>query len=128
MLDAVDTPATPMPGSAYRRAVLDQATMIVVLIILATTVVLYALPAVAALSWLQLPFLGAFVEKTHAFDDVHSQGPDQWPAFKAGVQPKDLLIAINGIPVPRDKDLTDELRNYVPGQTVTVTVEHVNGT
>jgi len=116
-----------MKSSAYRRAILDQVTMIVVLIILASTVVLYALPAVAAWSWIQLPFLGAFVEKTHAFDDVRSQGPDRWPAFAAGVQPTDLLIAINGIPVPRDKDLTNELGKYSPGQTVTLTVEHRNG-
>jgi len=128
MVEAANTPATPMQSPVYRRAILDQVTMIVVLIILATTVILYALPAVAALSWIQLPFLGGFVEKTHAFNDVHSEGADQWPAFKAGVQRADLLIAINGISVPRDNDLTDELRKYAPGQTVTLTVERKDGT
>lgn len=42
------------------------------------------------------------------------------PADKAGIQPGDVLVAINGATVTSSLELTHELFKYKPGQTITV--------
>ena len=43
-------------------------------------------------------------------------------AQKAGVQPKDIIIALGGIPVENNTDLTRALRKFKAGETTTITV------
>ena len=43
-------------------------------------------------------------------------------AQKAGVQPKDIIIVLGGIPVENNTDLTRALRKFKAGETTTITV------
>lgn len=43
--------------------------------------------------------MGGFVEQTLVFNNVGATGPQPWPAFAAGVQPGDQLLAIDGLPL-----------------------------
>ena len=44
------------------------------------------------------------------------------PAYKAGIQAKDIIIDVGGYPVSNVTDLTRALRNFKAGDTTTVTV------
>jgi S1-C subfamily serine protease len=46
------------------------------------------------------------------------------PADKAGIQPGDIIVAINGTPTPTAQALGAALAEFRPGQKVSVTIEH----
>jgi len=83
---------------------------------------LWAVPL--ALRWSQQPFLGALVEVTHIVNDINSQAPDQWSAFRQGVKVYDRLLAINGVALPPGPL---DLSGYQVGEFVTLTVERASG-
>ncbi len=116
---------TPTAGDA--RALTDRILHLVVLLILGLTAVVYAAAAPLAISWSQRPFLGAFLEPTLVFNDIRSEGADQFPAFGEGLRPFDRLIAINDVPVSGDAQLNAELRRYPPGGLLDVAVERRGG-
>lgn len=44
------------------------------------------------------------------------------PADKAGLQPKDIIVKVNGTAIDAQHPLSSQLSQYVPGDTVTLTV------
>jgi len=128
MLDAANPPAAALEQSVDRRAQLGRVLQSLVFLILIATVVMYVASLALALRWRQRPFLGAFLEPTLAFNDIGSSGENRWLAFvQANVKPGDRLLALDGIPVPTDQRLADELKKYQPDQTVVVTFERADG-
>ncbi|MGH2521038.1 MAG: hypothetical protein ACRDH2_00920, partial [Anaerolineales bacterium] len=127
MAEIANTASPPREAPAYRRAFFDQAVQVVVGAVMILAVAMYLLSPFLALRWLQLPFLGAFLEQTHLFNDINSREPGRWPAFDDGVQPFDRLLAINGVPVLTDEALTAELEQFSPGQVVVLTLERQVG-
>ena len=49
------------------------------------------------------------------------------PGAKAGLVVGDVIVAVNGTATPTSNDLGTVLANYKPGQTVTLTIVHQNG-
>ncbi|HEY8479644.1 MAG TPA: trypsin-like peptidase domain-containing protein [Spirillospora sp.] len=49
-------------------------------------------------------------------------------AARAGIEPGDLILAVNDTPTPTQTDLTTVLANLDPGQTVTVEIQKQDGT
>jgi signal transduction histidine kinase len=83
-------------------------------------VIVYVLTPVLAWQWTRSPFLGVFLEPTLVISDAHNPN---WPAWQAGLQNADRLLAIDGRSVATGRDVAAVLRQRQPGQTVTLTVE-----
>jgi signal transduction histidine kinase len=98
--------------------------------VLALTLLIYLLATPAlAFRWLRQPFLGAFVEQTLVFNNVGATGAQPWPAFAAGVQPGDELLAIDGTRVDSSGAISRVLDQKAAGQSVTLSVaRNVNTT
>jgi signal transduction histidine kinase len=107
---------------AYRPTLFDQILQRIVTGIVLLTIAFYVLVLFLASAWLQRPFVGAFIEKADLFNDVRSQGADAFPAFQAGVQPRDHLLAVDGAPVSNSAALAAVLAQHQPGDVVTLTV------
>jgi signal transduction histidine kinase len=128
MVEAAETTVKPGATAAQREALTAQVLQGVVLVVLVATVILYALTPALAFRWVQLPFPGAFVERTLIFNDVGASGANPWPAFaQGGVRPGDRLVALDGVPLPDDRALADQLRQRDVGQTVALTLEREDG-
>ena len=84
------------------------------------------LPAILALiaypflanRWLQLPFVGAFVEQTLIFNSVGPQSNSTWAAIEEGLDFPAHLIAINGVPVRTTDELNTVLSSYSSGDEI----------
>lgn len=68
------------------------------------------------------PFLGMTLNGDSGRDVVRFVEADS-PAQRAGIDPEDELLAIDGIRV-KASQLNDRLKNYQPGETIQVTVFH----
>jgi len=91
---------------------------------LAAVVLVWAF--VLAYQWVQEPFLGSFYEHTLVFTDTG--GPSGVWELNSIVNTKDHLQAVNGIPVKTSRDVRDVIvGNFVPGESVTLTVEFSTG-
>jgi len=112
---------TPDPA---RRAPWDRFGRAAVMTVLPVALVVYliAQPALA-LRWLWgAPFIGGFVEQTMYFNDVGTDRPDLYPAFAAGVQPGEQLVAVDGVPVRSAADLARALAGHAVGESVVLEV------
>jgi predicted metalloprotease with PDZ domain len=68
------------------------------------------------------PFLGITVNSDSGKDLIRFVEADS-PAQRAGLDPEDELLAIDGIRV-KSNQLSDRLKNYQPGETIQITVFH----
>lgn len=68
------------------------------------------------------PFLGLTVNGDSGRDVIRFVEADS-PAQRAGIDPEDELLAIDGIRV-KSSQLNDRLKNYQPGETLQITVFH----
>ena len=78
-----------------------------------------------ALSWSRQPFLGVLLEHTLVVAGRPSAG---WTGQEAGLYHPDRILSINGVPVPRSADLSDQLRRHQAGDIVTLEVEGLDDT
>lgn len=77
---------------------------------------------VLAISWLKLPFMGAFFEHTMVFNDIGpTQNTEAWDLYRQGVI-RHQLVAINGVTVHNAREVIQILVNHFPGETLPVTV------
>lgn len=118
-----DVARPAFPTTAYRPATFDQILQRVVTGIILFTIGLYVLALFLAYTWIQRPFIGAFIEKADLFNDIRSEGEGVFPAFAAGIKPRDRLIAVDGTPVPNSLALAAVLAQHRPGDVVMLTVE-----
>lgn len=115
-----DTDPAASPLNAPRRARL-WAVLALVMMVLALIVYL-ALPVVAVQFVARQPWLGGAIEPTLRFNGINSEGPNLWPAFKAGIQGGDQIVALNGRVVNRRPDVETALDTLTIGQSVRLTV------
>jgi signal transduction histidine kinase len=127
MLENLRATVEPVEVALSQRARAGQVLQWVVLVILGGTVVVYLAALALALGWMRRPFLGAFLESTLVFNNIRSQGNDQFPAFSEGLRAFDHLLALNDGPVLTEADLNAKLENYAPGQVVRLKVAHQSG-
>ena len=121
--------STPPEAAPARRALVEPFTRAAVATVLVLTLGIYLLATPAlAFRWLRQPFLGAFVEQTLVFNNVGATDAQPWPAFAAGVQPGDLLQAIDGTHVADAATIGALLSLKAPGQSVTLSLLKGAGT
>jgi signal transduction histidine kinase len=107
-----------------RRAFWDRFGRGAVLVVVPLALALYlaATPALALRTYWGQPFLGGFVEHTLLFNDYGAAGPNQLPAFAAGVRPGDQLLAVDGARVSSAGDIAAVLSRKQVGAAATLTV------
>jgi len=88
--------------------------------LVAITVAISATSFVAALSWLNKPFPGFLV---YAFPYVGSYSLKEWPSREAGIKFMDRIVAVDGQPVFRGKDIYQIIKEKQPGASVRYLVE-----
>ncbi len=112
------------------RQITDQVGRAALIVVLLAAVVVYLVTPFQAFNWLQLPFLGAFVEYplsanlqvTRPFmgNGVAEMGGD--------LRQNDTILAVDGTPVGSARALSRELSRYRPGDTVTLSLRNDDGT
>lgn len=122
MADAPRALPTLPENPAYRQPTLDRVMQWVVTGVVFLAVAQYVLSPVFSVFWLQRPFLGAFTEKSNFVNDIGSTGDNQLPAFAQGLKPQDILLTVDGAPVPTSSALGAVLSQHRPGDVVEVTV------
>lgn len=96
---------------------------ILVLIYLLLGLAVYLYVPVLGFRWIDLPFIGAFVEQTMVFNGSGStESPSQWPAHQQGLIFGYQLRGIDSRTVSSSDDLRAILESHVVGDTVTLNV------
>ncbi|HNB51523.1 MAG TPA: GAF domain-containing protein, partial [Anaerolineales bacterium] len=84
---------------------------------------IFAIVPILAYQWLQLPFIGVFVEHTMMVNGVGPQAPEFWPAYAQGLDKFSKhyqLTAINGEAVFTPQEMQKVLKQFAVGETVTL--------
>src|SRR5687768_9638417 len=86
------------------RRITDQIGRILLTVILVLTAAVYLSVPFLALSWLQGPFPGVFVEYPNHVNGTRSAVGEIWTGFEAGLQVGDEILAIDGevVNTPRE--------------------------
>ena len=101
-----------------------------VVVVIYMVIVLAAMLAQILVSgpWLNVPFIGAFVEPTMVFNGNDSiEQPSSWSAIQQGIVSRDQLLAVDGQPVYTARTLQSFLQGKSVGDTVDLSVKHENG-
>lgn len=69
------------------------------------------------------PYLGIGSMSNGVTDCIISEVKPDSPAAKAGLQPRDTIVALNDQPIQQFHALVDELKSHAIGDTVTITVQ-----
>ena len=119
MTTMVVPPIEMPPGAAdARRAVWDRAGRAAALAALAAALFIYVVVVpVLAWRWMQLPFVGALVDRGLVI--VGGAGLE-WPALEAGARPGERLAAIDGVALGSRAELERHLAARAVGQVVTL--------
>ncbi len=116
------TPATKEINLELRATLERLATTIVFCVLLVVVGVYLAVP-VLAYGWLQLPFMGAFIEPTLIFNGVGSSG---WALLQDGgpeTHYPDRLVSVDGVEVGTPAELNRLMANYMAGDSVEIVIE-----
>ncbi len=100
-------------------------SLVFVYLLLALGVYFYA--PLQALRWMDTPFVGAFVEHTMMFNDIHAAGGDAWVLKTQGFGLGDQLLQIDGQPVPDAAAMQRVLSQHKPGDEVFLGVRTSDG-
>ncbi len=115
---------TPISGLRLRQALPQVLTFFYVMLALA---VFLAAPFLAA-SWMEKPFIGAFIEQNLMINDLDSSAsPSVWPARSAGLSFGYQIIDVNGTAVTSPQNLTDTLGSLPVGAQVMLKVRSPQG-
>ncbi|HOG78843.1 MAG TPA: GAF domain-containing protein [Anaerolineaceae bacterium] len=103
------------------RGWLPQLITFIYLLIVAVT---FVLTPILAGRWLNVPFLGGFVEQSMVFNGTRPPDPaSNWSAVNQGLIFGNLLLTVDGQPVENARQLREVLMQHSYGDTVTITVE-----
>jgi len=104
------------------NTITDQILQWVVFLYQIMAVVAFMIGIYLGMRWVQMPFLGAFVEHTMIFNGVGPIEPSaDWGLFQE-VKFGDQLIKINDSPITDSSQIQDILQKYSPGESISVTV------
>lgn len=92
------------------------------LVLMLVALGVYLVLPVAAVQFVRQPWLGGVVEPTLRFNNVNAEGENRWPAFRAGIRPGDVIVAINNQLVRRRPDIEKVLGTLTIGQSVRLSV------
>jgi hypothetical protein len=102
------------------------AQIIIMAYILCGVVVFITVPFLAG-SWLNTPFVGAFIEQGMVFNNSGPLGArTNWPAYNAGMRFSDRLLAIDGENVTTTQQISRILRRHTIGETVVLSIKKTN--
>lgn len=124
-MTAQSLPRTSIQNMFRSSSLLSQVLQWIVLIYQVVAVILVIGGIISGILWINEPFIGVFYEHTLVFNDSGAEGP-AW-AFNDQVVSEDQLIAVNNIPVQSYSDVRNVLADFVPGETVPVTVKFRSG-
>jgi signal transduction histidine kinase/putative methionine-R-sulfoxide reductase with GAF domain len=125
-MTAQSLPRTNIQNLFRSSSLLSQVLQWIVLVYQIFAVLLVIGSIISGIRWINEPFIGVFYEHTLVFNDSGSNDP-AWKLNEQVVS-EDQLIAINNIPVKSHRDVRNLLvGNFVPGDTVSITVKLKNG-
>lgn len=101
---------------------------IAVIFYLLTALVVFAAMPILALTWINQPFMGGFLEQTMSFTSIGPTGDTPWPAYQNKLTFGDRLQAIEKSSVSSVEDVAKILSQYKPGDTIQITVLRQNTT
>jgi signal transduction histidine kinase len=109
------------------NTIINQSLQWIVFVYQIMAVVIFMVAIYLGMHWVQIPFLGAFVEHSMVFNGVGPTEPSAaWELFQE-VKLGDQLVKINDIPVTNSSQMQDILQNYFPGASISATVRSENG-
>ena len=109
------------------NTIINQTLQWIVFIYQILAVVVFMISIYLGMRWVQMPFLGAFVEHSMVFNGVGPTEPSAaWELFEE-VKLGDQLVKINDNPVTNSLQMQDILQKYFPGESVSVTVRSEDG-
>src|SRR5687768_10710327 len=125
-MTAQSLPRTNIQNLFRSSSLLSQVLQWIVFVYQIIALFLVGASVVIGIIWIREPFIGVFYEHTLVFNDSGSNDP-AWKLNEQVVS-EDQLIAINDIPVKSHRDVRNLLvGNFVPGDTVSITVKLKNG-
>ncbi len=109
------------------NTIINQSLQWIVFIYQILAVVVFMISIYLGMRWVQMPFLGAFVEHSMVFNGIGPAKPTAaWELFKE-VKLGDQLVRINNNPVTTSTQMQDILQNYSPGESISLTVRSEDG-
>ncbi|MCJ7483743.1 MAG: hypothetical protein MUO31_12370, partial [Thermodesulfovibrionales bacterium] len=107
--------------------IINQTLQWMVFIYQIAAVVTFMIGIYLGVRWVQMPFLGAFVEHSMVFNGVGPAEPSAaWKLFRE-VKLGDQLVKINDIPVTDNLQIQGILQKYFPGESISITVRSEDG-
>lgn len=101
---------------------------LLVLIYLFTALVAFVAYPILAVRWYSSPFIGALLQPGLLVKGAKpSQISIEWSAQAQGVASGDRLTGINGATVTSSRELTAKLKEFQPGDLVSLTLANANG-
>jgi len=99
-----------------------------VLVYQAVAVAAILIAVFLSISWVKLPFLGAFFEPTMVMSGSGPSVPSEaWQLYNQGIQHGDQLVSIAGQKVSNADDMRRALERYFPGESVPVVAKSEDG-
>lgn len=129
-MSAVTAPSSTRAMIAQRmraRRATDQIGRILLMLFLAVTVVVYLAAPFLALSWLQGPFPGVFIEHPANVNGTMSAVGNTWSGFDAGLKIGDEILAIDGEEINSPREVYRIAHAMQPGDTAVFDVLRKDG-
>ena len=99
-----------------------------VLVFLVMALLAFIAFPILAQRWMNLPFLGGFIEQTMSFNNAASlEVPSRWSAYNEGLRFGDRLLVLDGSTVRNARDLETALSRAEIGREVSATVQTAEG-
>jgi len=99
-----------------------------VLVLLTVAVLAFITFPVLARRWMELPFVGGFIEQTMSFNNASSlENPSRWSAHNEGLRFGDRLLVLDGNPIQSSRALEAVLTKSEIGEVISATVQTAAG-
>jgi signal transduction histidine kinase/putative methionine-R-sulfoxide reductase with GAF domain len=106
---------------------LSRGLQLLVLAYQALAVMIFVAAIFLALSWLQVPFLGAFFEQTLVANGATpSQPSEAWQLHNQGITLGEQIISVFGNEVHSEREIRNILMNFSPGESIPVVTQSPN--
>ncbi|MBI5082018.1 MAG: GAF domain-containing protein [Chloroflexi bacterium] len=122
-----DTSPTSDNTALNFQATIARLSTTIVFCVLLFVAGMYIVSPYFAWRWMQIPFMGIFVEPTLIFSGASSPSGERWAVSAAGLTYPDRLIAIDDHLVTSPDDVNQTLAKYSVGDTVLITYEKASG-